>query len=229
MRTSSLRLVRDALVACGCVLALACPPVALAAEGIPVPGPDDPPVAFSSTSTKATSAPRAPTRQTGAASTQAVPTPDAPVVATPTVSRKATTTSASRPATKRSVEERPATTRASTSPPTSSTPSTTPRPVAAAVRPRVSAAPALKQAARTAAPARKSKATPQQHLARAPHPTGKPRDAARPGLAVGVLALGGSDHGPSKVLLVAAAILLLAAAAGSTVLGVAARSETREA
>jgi hypothetical protein len=44
-----------------------------------------------------------------------------------------------------------------------------------------------------------------------------------------VLALGGSDHGPSKVLLVAAAILLLAAAAGSTVLGVAARSETREA
>jgi len=93
----------------------------------------------------------------------------------------------------------------------------------------VSAAPALKQAARTAAPARKSKANPQQHLARAPHPTGKPRDAARPGLAVGVLALGRSDDGPSKVLLVAAAILLLAAAAGSTVLGVAARSETREA
>jgi hypothetical protein len=44
-----------------------------------------------------------------------------------------------------------------------------------------------------------------------------------------VLALGRSDDGPSKVLLVAAAILLLAAAAGSTVLGVAARSETREA
>jgi hypothetical protein len=44
-----------------------------------------------------------------------------------------------------------------------------------------------------------------------------------------VLALGRSDDGPSKVLLVAAAILLLAAAVGSTVLGVAARSETREA
>ena len=138
MRTSSLRLVRDALVACGCVLALACPAVAFAAEGMPVPGPDDPPVAFSSTSTKATSAPRAP----GAADRsgldgQAVPTPDAPVVATPTVPEKRpTTTSTPHTATKRSVEERPATTRTSTSPPPSSTPSTTPRPVAAAVRPR---------------------------------------------------------------------------------------------
>jgi len=58
---------------------------------------------------------------------------------------------------------------------------------------------------------------------------GKPRDGVRFGLPVGVLVVPGSEGGgPSGVLLVAAALLLGAAAGGSTVLGVAARSATRQ-
>jgi hypothetical protein len=57
----------------------------------------------------------------------------------------------------------------------------------------------------------------------------KPRDAVRFGLPAGVLAARDSGGAPRTALLVAAAFLLAVAAGGSTVLGVAARSATRQA
>jgi hypothetical protein len=56
-----------------------------------------------------------------------------------------------------------------------------------------------------------------------------PRDAVRFGLPAAVLTARDSGGAPRGALLVAAALLLAVAAGGSTVLGVAARSATRQA
>jgi hypothetical protein len=74
-----------------------------------------------------------------------------------------------------------------------------------------------------------SKVAATKHAPAPRPPASPPRDAVRLGLPVGVLSLRHPDDGLSRALLVTAAILLAAAACGSTVLGVAARSATRQA
>ena len=114
-------------------------------SGTPVPGPDDPPGAFSSTSHEGDrGSPAADAADTGGLDASSADTRRARGRRPDGSGRRQRPRVA--PGDEATVEERPATTRASTSPPTSSAPSTTPRPVAAAVRPRASAAPRPKPA-----------------------------------------------------------------------------------
>ena len=117
--------------------------------------------------------------------------------------------------------------------PAAATPSARPRPVVAAVTPSRTVRPVPHPAAKPATkPVGSGKGKGPTKVAakrHAPPPRSRPRDAIGSGFPVGVLALHHPDDGLSGALLVTAAILLAAAACGSTALGVAARSATRQA
>ena len=218
--TSSLRLRRDSLAFGACLVAFACPAPGWAAGGTPMPAPDDPPGGFatsSSTPSKRTTPAPSPTKAT-------VPTPDAPVVgssAAPVATKPrivvTSATATPSPALARPTSPAPATRPVTTS----TTPSRTARAVA---KPIVTPKP-------RPAPTRTAKAKPK-HVA-TKHPTAfaaaTPRDPVRFGLPAAVISARDSGGAPRGALLVAAALLLAVAAGGSTVLGVAARSATRQA
>jgi hypothetical protein len=225
--TSTLRLTRDSVVVGVCMAALVMPATSVAAGGTPMPAPDDPPGGFTASAASTPSAPTtrlAPKRS--AESAQAIPTPDAPLVvaAAPTI------------ATTKQVASGTASTPTPDSSPAGATPSIGRRPVVAAVTPSRTVRPEPHPAAKPATkPVGSGKARGTTKVAAKRHappprpPASRPRDAVRIGLPVGVLALHHPDDGLSGALLVTAAILLAAAACGSTVLGVAARSATRQA
>ncbi len=162
--------------------------------------------------------PRSPSQPAKPAAT--VPSPDAPVVGS----------SAAPVATKPRVVVRTAT--ATPSPAVSRPSSPAPHPVVTSTTPSRTKRAAPKPSAKPKpAPTRKAKAKPK-HAART-HATASaaatPRDAIRFGLPAAVLSARDSGGAPRAALLVAAALLLAVAAGGSTVLGVAARSATRQA
>ena len=219
--TSSLRLGRDSLAVGACLAAFACPQAGWAAGGTPMPAPDDPPGGFATSSSKPT---RPSTATDSSKQARVVPTPDAPVVGS----------SAAPVATKPRVVVRTATATPSPAVSRPSSPASAPRPVVTSTTPSRTARAVPKPSPKPRpAPTRKAKAKPKPAHTATKHATASaaatPRDAVRFGLPAAVLSARDSGGTPRAALLVAAALLLAVAAGGSTVLGVAARSATRQA